>query len=125
MELDEADVQAAQEILKERIVTKYMEMEVESEKEDVKKQRSIKRFKSRIRTARSIPKIGEKEEEKDIVDVDLDSIRIKDKKQRVKKILRNSCAKQVCKPEICCADMEGKTVLITGMKNCLHEMRFL
>ncbi|XP_068983669.1 dynein intermediate chain 3, ciliary-like [Bombus flavifrons] len=108
MELDEADVQAAQEILKERIVTKYMEMEVESEKEDVKKQRSIKRFKSRIRTARSIPKIGEKEEEEDIVDVDLDSIRIKDKKQRVKKILRNSCAKQVCKPEICCADMEEK-----------------
>lgn len=125
MELDEADVQAAQEILKERIVTKYMEMEVESEKEDVKKQRSIKTFKSRMRTARSIPKIGEKEEEEDIADVELDSIRIKDKKQRAKKILRNSCANQVCKPEICCADMEGKTIQIRGVKNCLHEMRFL
>ncbi|XP_043519799.1 dynein intermediate chain 3, ciliary-like [Frieseomelitta varia] len=103
--LDESDIHAAQELLKDREIVKPKKEKVENEKEERKRTRSI----WRIRKTRVRPTLPKEMEEERKVDVAPDSIRIKSRKPRARKVLGKICAKQVvCKPKICCADLEEK-----------------
>ena len=89
--------------------------EEEKEKEEIKRTRSI----WKIKKTKVKPTLWEKEieEERKKVDAAPDSIRIKSRKPRARKVLGKICAKQiVCKPEICCADLEGETALMRVKK---------
>ncbi|CAK9811867.1 Dynein axonemal intermediate chain 2 [Anthophora quadrimaculata] len=107
-ELDEADVLAAQELLKERVVTLPKEEEAEPEKEELKKRRSMRKIKSRTRTIKSSRKSREELEEERSEDLELESIKTTATKKEGKKILKKSCEMKVCKPKICCMDLEEK-----------------
>ncbi|KAK1130138.1 hypothetical protein K0M31_019822 [Melipona bicolor] len=104
-QLDESDVQAAQELLQDRTIVKPKKEKVEEEKEEIRRTRSIWKIrKTKVKMIRS-----KEIEEARVVDVVPDSIRIKRRKPRARKVLRKICAKQVvCKPKICCADLEEK-----------------
>ncbi|KOC61090.1 Dynein intermediate chain 3, ciliary [Habropoda laboriosa] len=108
VELDESDVQAAQEWLIEREVTLPKPEETESDKEEVKKRKSIRKIKSRTRTIKSSLKSREDLEEKRSEDADLESIRTTGTRREAKKILKKSCAMKICRPKICCMDLEEK-----------------
>ena len=110
-------MQAAQELLKERTTVKPKKEKVEKEEEEVRKRtRSVWKIKkTRLRKIRGVEKEAEEER---TVDVAPDLIRRKVKKPRARKVLGKTCAKQVvCKPEVCCADLEGETTLSTSLKN--------
>ncbi|XP_026666893.1 dynein intermediate chain 3, ciliary-like [Ceratina calcarata] len=109
-EIDPVDLEAAEAILKERTATKPVEEESEHEKDDAKKRKSTKRIRTRYRPpTKAILKSRETIEEKAKDDDDVDSRRRRDSRGRGKKILKKTCPPTVvCKPEICCLDLEEK-----------------
>ena len=117
-ELDAADVEAAQELLQQRIVQPPTVEESDKETDDSKKDRkstTSRRMTSRtrrrvMRRRRFLKGGGEVEAEQEpVLEVDSELARSLTPKKRAARILRKTCL-EVCKPEICCKDIAGKTV---------------
>lgn len=83
------------------------EEEKDAEKDDVKRNKSIYTIKSRRRMIKAARRSVKLSHEQLAVDDEFTATKDGAKKPRPSKILKKSCAKAVCKPAICCADMEG------------------
>lgn len=115
--LDEEDVEAAQPLLIDRTMIVRPEEEEEVEKEEAKKVRSVRKIRSRPKVEKPVKKVVEKPEVKEEEKMELElEKKKKEKKVRSKKILRKICP-EPCKPEICCADMEGKSKNFTQISS--------
>lgn len=116
-EVDAADVEAAQELLKQRIVQPPKVEESDKETDDSKKDRKstmsrrmTSRTRRRVMRRRLLQRTGEVEvEQETVLEVDPELARRLTPKKRAARILKKTCL-EVCKPEICCKDIAGKTV---------------
>ncbi|KZC05586.1 Dynein intermediate chain 3, ciliary, partial [Dufourea novaeangliae] len=107
-DIDPEDTLAAQSLLNLRVVTKPDDVEVESEQEDPKRERSQRSTKFRRRTTRK--KGASKIYESDLAIepiMEADQGSQKGKGTRRRSFLK-SCPMEVCKPDICCKDVIGK-----------------
>ncbi|XP_076390371.1 dynein intermediate chain 3, ciliary-like isoform X2 [Megachile rotundata] len=114
-EIDREDIEAVQELLRERIVTPVRDEEEDEEapaKEDARRDRkSIRKLLSRAKIRRELRTAAKKKkaEKGDDEDADSDTRSTRDRKKRSGEILKKIC-KVVCKPEICCKDVPEQKV---------------
>ncbi|XP_076680481.1 dynein intermediate chain 3, ciliary-like [Andrena cerasifolii] len=116
VELDAADVEAAQELLRQRIVQPPKVQESDKETDDSTKDRkstASRRMTSRTRSRmtmrrRLLQRSGEVEvEQEPVLEDDPERASRLTPKKRAARILRKTCL-EVCKPEICCKDIAEK-----------------
>nr|XP_034180598.1 dynein intermediate chain 3, ciliary-like isoform X3 [Osmia lignaria] len=107
VEVDKEDVDAAQELLRKRIVgvPQYEEEDKVSVKEEPKRERrSIRKIWSRPKMQKELRRTSKESKEKVSEDMDPHSARMR-RKRRSRQMLKKICG-AICKPEICCKDME-------------------
>lgn len=112
-EIDPDDAEAAQELLKQRTVMPPVQEEEKPEKTEPRTEGKSMRSKKTQDRARRMRRRQRSEsktvEQEPILDIDPELMKKRYSKKRTTRILQKSCT-DVCKPEICCKDMEGKTV---------------
>lgn len=124
MEIDPADVAAAKELLRQRVVTKPKEKVMELETKKPKEQSSKRIWRSRSLSVkrRDTQQIGTRDTNQEFATQvsDFDSRRKKGAK-RVE--ISRSCCMEVCKPEICCKDLIGKAVSYRKLRKIAFSSR--